>query len=145
MGYLPGRVNIVMTSKHTKPDYEIQNTLYSNTDIVLANSLSQIFDYLRHHNNKNYKPIVIGGASIYQYFLNYDLIERIFLTRIRYKFENVDTGIDNLYEAGFDCHTNHPLFIPTDYSSWTKSTKTYKDEDGNEKPYEFYIHTLTKT
>jgi dihydrofolate reductase len=70
---LKNRMNIVVTSR---PD------LYENKSNLIFTKIEQVFDIVSQcEDNFNYKKcFVIGGESIYKYFL--DKVDYLFLTRI---------------------------------------------------------------
>jgi dihydrofolate reductase len=139
---LPRRWNIVMSKSHDP------GTAEGFTYVQSFEKLYSLLDNLDTINNSypNDRPdnIVICGASIYKQFLEKNLIQHIFLTTFNHKFDNVDTFIPNLYSYGFKVNESSHLHMNTGYDTWTNSTKTFIDTDGQEKPYQFKIQTLVK-
>src|SRR4029079_7983083 len=83
---LPNRMNIVITSKPEN---------YTSTDHVLFTRLENIYTVLDRLSSEYSKCYVIGGAQIYQHFI--DKASRLYLTRLYRKFE-CDT-----FFPGFTC------------------------------------------
>ena len=60
-----------------------QNKIYENLDLIRPENV-----------------FVIGGGQVYRQFLENDLIDGVYLTKVHHKYEG-DTFIPNLYELGF--------------------------------------------
>lgn len=91
---LPNRINCVVTSKTDSMKHIVDDNYYlMSMDYVKENLLSifSMHDYL--------DVFVIGGGQIYKELLPY--CDKIYVTKINYAFENVDTyfpNIDNIPE-----------------------------------------------
>ena len=86
---LPNRINIVVTSKANNP-YGENDISYYNIEEV--KTILKAFSF-----NNNF--FVIGGGMIYKELLPY--CERVYLTKILYDYDDVDTyfpNIDNMLE-----------------------------------------------
>lgn len=86
---LPNRTNIIITSKVDRIYKDNDNVIFMNIDDVAA-----YVDYMRDDKD----IYIIGGASIYNYFICY--CDKIYITRIYVSCVHVDTyfpeQIDNL-------------------------------------------------
>jgi len=110
---LPNRDNIVISHN---PVFWHDNTLVAK-NCVLALELAQSI-------SDGQKAIfVIGGASIYQQFLDADLIDQIFLTEIQALFPNANK------------------FFPPLTDKWRLSAQTVVDADGVTMHFSTYLKT----
>lgn len=106
---LKDRINIVLTSTHTNPGYIYR---YKDRVIVYTSGIDCIPSLIKEINEANMSDkldnryitdgdvFIIGGGQIYKEFLENDLIDTIYLTKIHHKYEG-DTFIPNLYDLGF--------------------------------------------
>lgn len=76
-GPLPDRENIVLTNHH-------------KNDLPVGFDTSwDILDFINRYEYSNEEVFIIGGQSMYEYFISFAL--RIYLTKVYTKFENADT------------------------------------------------------
>lgn len=86
---LPKRINCVVTSKTDSVDYSIDRNYYSMNMCYVKENLLPTFS------KHNYIDVlVIGGGSIYKELLPY--CDTVYVTKVDYAFENVDTYFPNL-------------------------------------------------
>ena len=78
--YLPNRRNIILT----------HNINYERAGCEIFNTVDDLLNNI----NDNEKVFIIGGGKIYKLFLS--LANKIYLTVVNYKFENVDTYFPNI-------------------------------------------------
>lgn len=92
---LPNRINIVLTKKI---EYISKYRNYNN--LYFLQSFDDIIEFI----NKNYndkKIFIIGGETVYRYFINNNLYNKIYLTEIKCLFSgdayfpNIDKSIHN--------------------------------------------------
>lgn len=86
---LPKRINCVVTSKTDSVDYNIDGNYYLMSMGYVKENLLQTFsrhDYI--------DVFIIGGGSVYKELLPY--CDTVYVTKVDYAFENVDTYFQNL-------------------------------------------------
>lgn len=108
--YLPNRINIVLSK-----DRQNDGNISTESPVYYVSDISSIPLYIRLFNNVQmeshiYPPtfnymtdgdvFVIGGGMVYRQFLENDLIDTVYLTKIHHKY-NGDTFIPNLWDLGF--------------------------------------------
>ena len=110
--FLKNRINIVFSKEKHDDYYESDKKgdtyVYYLTDINDVPDLIKLINHM-YINMDMYANsymtdgdiFVIGGAQIYKYFLENDLIDTIYLTQIHHKYDDGDTFIPNLYDLGF--------------------------------------------
>ena len=112
--YLKNRLNIILDNSKTSirsvncnDDTNTTLAVYvPEIDFIpfLIKQFNDVTLNLNKYPNFNYMTdsdvFVIGGGQIYRYFLENDLIDTIYLTKIHHKYGG-DTYIPNLYELGF--------------------------------------------
>lgn len=81
---LPGRKNIVIT----------KNRSFQYEGVRNAYSVEQAVEIAKDQEAHYKQAFVIGGAEIYQEFLDKSLIDRIYLTKINKSFDQADKFID---------------------------------------------------
>lgn len=111
--YLKNRINLVLTDNDS--DFKQgSNYLDDNTallylrDIVYIPDLIKCINYnhIEHGKYSNFSYItdgdvfVIGGGQTYRQFLENDLIDTVYLTKINHVYDG-DTFIPNLWDLGF--------------------------------------------
>ena len=109
--YLKNRMNIILTP-HDKWQCLVSEE-DDNTYVLPLNSIDQIPDFITvlkscqtdsnrylNYNFDDENIFVIGGGQVYRQFLEKDLIDTIYLTKIDHCYHG-DTFIPNLYELGF--------------------------------------------
>lgn len=128
-GYLKNRVNYILTSSKQKngdaPETEYHADTYEMSIVKYVNNVSMLSELI--YNDAlstvwviNKKPIVIGGAETYKYFLENNLVDRVFLTQTDSVYE-ADASIPNLYEMGFRYDENDSRNVKTRFVEPTKS------------------------
>jgi dihydrofolate reductase len=110
--YLKGRINIVLTNK-LKITKEVH--FYDDDTIVYyASNINEVYEFIDEINNANTNNddiynnryiddndvYIIGGGQTYKYFLENDLIQAVYLTRMYHTFHG-DTFIPDITEYGF--------------------------------------------
>ena len=80
---LINRINVVLTRSEEK-----REELLKNYDIIVLNSIDEALE--KYKNNQCY---YIGGASIYNYLINNNLITNLYISIIHNQY-NTDTNID---------------------------------------------------
>lgn len=88
LGYkpMPNRLNIVVSTSITNKDYP----LYSLDELLIVSSFSTVIETLNTMQcNRNI--FIIGGESVYKWFLANDYISEIYLIEIDKKAEHADT------------------------------------------------------
>lgn len=100
---LPNRKHIVITND--TPDFK---------DDVVFTSM-RVADYLMRLTSGYSEVFIIGGASIYKQLLPY--CNRVYVTKIYKKHENVDTYFPNLDET--DDWTTTPIAEPENYKDFS--------------------------
>ncbi len=109
--YLKDRINIVLNQDGIKSEVsptENNTILIDHDNINTVPNIVSSLNKLAVSENVYYKfnymtdgdVFVVGGGQIYREFLNRDMIDTIFLTKIHHEF-NGDTYIPDLYELGF--------------------------------------------
>lgn len=109
--YLKNRINIVLTKNSKWQCLVCQED--DNTYELDLPSIEQIPDFITvfqciqndtgkysGYSFTNDNIFVIGGGQVYKQFLEKDMINTIYLTKIHHEY-NGDTFIPNLYELGF--------------------------------------------
>lgn len=115
---LPNRVNIVMS---TTNDLEI-----TEPNMYVVTSLEELENLLYTHDEWGEKDLyVIGGASIYRFFLDNNLVDTIYLTEV------IDNTEGDVY---------FPIFNEDD--SWYLFYKS--ETQFNQPPYTFSIYKKKK-
>lgn len=125
--YLKGRINIVLTNK-LKTTKEVH--FYEDDTIVYyASNIDEVYEFIDEINNANANNddiynnryiddddvFIIGGGQTYKYFLENDLVQSVYLTRIHHNFHG-DTFIPDISKYGF---TNEVVVTPLTQSSNT--------------------------
>lgn len=72
---LPKRDNVVVTFQDQ----------FEAPGCLVVNSVEEALDYARQQKDK--EPFIIGGGQIYQYALDKNLIDKMYITRVHEKFE----------------------------------------------------------
>lgn len=72
---LPGRINIILTRKKD----------FSADKCIVTNSLEHAIELAHKEQKKNI--FIIGGGLVYQYALDHNLVDTIYLTRVHAKIE----------------------------------------------------------
>ena len=83
---LPGRTNIVISSKNNYPD-----------EVVVYNKIE---DLLNDYNNSSEELFIIGGGSIYSKFI--DLCDKLYLTEIDSECNDADTYFPNFDKNDYE-------------------------------------------
>ena len=109
--YLKDRINIIISKKLT---IDAGIYLYDDTIVYYASNIDEIYDFINEindayasgdniYNNLHINDedvFVIGGGQTYKYFLDNDLIDKVYITHIYHSFEG-DTYIPNISDYGF--------------------------------------------
>jgi dihydrofolate reductase len=106
--YLPNRRNIILT----------HNINYERAGCEIFNTVDDLLNNI----NDNEKVFIIGGGEIYKLFL--PLANKIYLTVVNYKFENVDTYFPNINDE-WELSQNTDLMIDS-VSNLNFKYKTFK-------------------
>lgn len=106
---LPNRKNMILTTDHS----------YEQADCLVAHSVEEVLPH-----GKDQTLFVIGGAQIYQQFL--DLADRIYITMIDGEFE----GDTHFPELGDDFTL--------------MSTEKHQGDEKNKYDYEFRVYARRK-
>ncbi len=86
---LSNRINVVIT----------RNSEFSDSDCVVFHSLEEA---INHYKNQEEREIfIIGGAQIYQYALDKNLIDEMYITFIDYSFDG-DAFFPEIHEDKWD-------------------------------------------
>lgn len=105
---LKNRVNIVLTSNP-----KLCTEKFGDTSVHFVNSINGAITLMRHLNIKNEDVFVIGGSSIYNAFLDENLISEAYITLVEDKTEGdsyfplkdfSDNKWKKIYESGFQRH-----------------------------------------
>ena len=105
---LPGRINIVLT----------RNKEYSKENIMVVNSLEELFTLLKKINPKGeLTNFVIGGGEVVRQLLPY--CNKAYITKVLRQFRETDTSIPNL---------DHELrwTLERETHTFTENNLTYK-------------------
>ena len=119
---LKNRLNIIMSKNHIKINElqrEITNNQYDN--VIIKSSIEDVLLYVKE--NKNIERVyVIGGEKIYNTFLEYNIINDLYITKVN-KLYVGDTQftIDNLH--------NYKLIKCEDIKDINILNKNNKEED----------------
>jgi dihydrofolate reductase len=115
---LKNRVNIVIT-----PNPKLCTEKFGDTSVHFVNSINGVITLMRHLNIKNEDVFVIGGSSIYNAFLDENLISEAYITLVEDKTEG-----DSYF----------PLNIFSD-SKWKNIYESLTQEENNIK-FKFMIY-----
>lgn len=115
---LKNRTNIVLTSNP-----KLCTEKFGNTSVHFVNSINGAITLMRHLNIKNEDVFVIGGSSIYNAFLDENLISEAYITLVEDKTEG-----DSYF----------PLNIFSD-SKWKNIYESLTQEENNIK-FKFMIY-----
>tara|TARA_B110000444_G_C18810542_1_gene582335 strand:- start:275 stop:793 length:519 start_codon:yes stop_codon:yes gene_type:complete len=86
---LINRTNVVLTNSKTK-----KLELFENYNVIVLSSIEEAIE--KYKNNQCY---YIGGASIYNYLINFNLITNLYISIIHKHYEtDIKINIDKLYE-----------------------------------------------
>lgn len=107
---LPNRTNIILSSSLKKEELPKDILLFNNKDCLM-----------KHINQQNYTPWIIGGEKIYETFISSNELENIYVTFINKKY---------------DCDTFFPK-IPTNFNRIERvNFRTFKDINYRYEIYE---------
>jgi dihydrofolate reductase len=113
--YLKNRFNIVLCKEpKTNTPSIISDNDKDTTNLCYVQSIGcipstiNLFNYFQNETKKfmNIGQVtddgvyIIGGGQVYRQFLNNDLIDTVYLTKVHHSYKG-DTFIPNLYELGF--------------------------------------------
>ena len=119
---LPHRKNIVLTRQNS---FQISgNDTTTTVCKTLEESLSCAYDYLDKNNPQEKEIMIIGGADIYNLFL--DLADSIYLTEVELTckgdtfFPNFNRDHWNLISSTADCEANHNNLIHFSFNVYKK-------------------------
>ena len=115
---LKNRTNIVLTSNP-----KLCTEKFGDTSVHFVNSINGVITLMRHLNIKNEDVFVIGGSSIYNAFLDENLISEAYITLVEDKAEG-----DSYF----------PLNIFSD-SKWKNIYESLTQEENNIK-FKFMIY-----
>lgn len=115
---LKNRINIVLTSNP-----KLCTEKFGDTSVHFVNSINGAITLMRHLNIKNEDVFVIGGSSIYNAFLDENLISEAYITLVEDKTEG-----DSYF----------PLNIFSD-SKWKNIYESLTQEENNIK-FKFMIY-----
>lgn len=104
---LPNRFNIVISASAAPPDHDKETTLY-------VNSVHHARTFARLIAGAGSEIFVIGGAGIYNAFMNFGYLDRILLTQIKSEFE---------------CDTHFPIIDPSIWTEASRQTNTNGELD----------------
>lgn len=116
---LKNRTNIVLTSNP-----KLCSEKFGDTSVHFVNSINGAITLMRHLNIKNEDVFVIGGSSIYNAFLDENLISEAYITLVEDKTEG-----DSYF----------PLKIFSD-SKWKKIYESLTQEEENNIKFKFMIY-----
>ena len=86
---LINRTNVVLTNSKTK-----KLELLENYNVIVLSSIEEAIE--KYKNNQCY---YIGGASVYNYLINFNLITNLYISIIHKHYEtDIKINIDKLYE-----------------------------------------------
>ncbi|HBH07697.1 MAG TPA: diacylglycerol kinase [Flavobacteriales bacterium] len=97
---LPGRKNIVVSRT---------TDLHLHPDVLIAASIEQALELASKESTEI--PFIIGGGQVYQYALDHDLVDKMYITHIHQSFEG-DT-----------------FFPIIDSEKWSKTWEEYHPKD----------------
>ena len=100
---LPNRINIIITN-------DLNYSVNGHDNVFVAHSIQEAVDFCKSFKDK--ELFVIGGGSIYNQFLDEDLIDEAFVTKV--EDNSIESG-DVLINENFCNHDKWKLFIETDY------------------------------
>lgn len=113
---LPNRDNVVVTHQEG----------FEAPDCKVVNSVEEALDYARSQNDS--EPFIIGGGQIYQYALDQDLVDRMYITEVHHSFEGdtyfpkVDTTKWELVSSE-DVAPDHRHKYAFSFNVWEKKKK----------------------
>ena len=86
---LINRTNVILTNSETK-----KTELLKNYDVIVLSSIEEAIKKY-----KNNQCFYIGGASIYNYLINFNLITNLYISIIHKHYDtDIKINIDKLYE-----------------------------------------------
>lgn len=100
---LPNRINIIITN-------DLNYSVNGHDNVFVAHSIQEAVDFCKSFKDK--ELFVIGGGSIYNQFLDEDLIDEAFVTKV--EDNSIESG-DVLINENFCNHDKWKLCFETDY------------------------------
>lgn len=126
---LPNRENVVITRRVFKDEYG----RYKDEDGVVYTELEHVkdvFKFIQKYPQDSHNEIfVIGGGTIYKELLPY--CDTVYVTKVDYAFENVDTYFPNLED--FPEWEIESVSEAKEYNGFKYQFYTYKKDDTNEQ------------
>lgn len=144
---LKNRINIVMSMNSdnvNKLKLEIIENNYNN--VIIKSNIEEVLNYIK--NNKNIEnTYIIGGSQIYDLFLNYNIINNLYITTVDREFTG-DTQINitnlnnyNLVEC-IDIHDKNILetgLVSEDLLTFSYYTYNNKEENNYLKSIKYIL------
>jgi thymidylate synthase len=107
-GLLKDRINVILSSTMKKEDHN---------NIIICRSIYTLLTLIKKNKDKLENIFVMGGSSIYDQFLNLELIDKIYLTKINgvYKCDRFFTPLKNKYKMISKLEKEDVTFFEYDY------------------------------